>query len=399
MKNVLKFFVALTMLCASQAHAQWRAYYTGEYPFPTADNLGISPNVTFSNVTNPASPSPPQGLNWLANPIFNYGYVQVPVSALPAMQGYVAFYFQSAEAYQHTYDLFTVYNAQSILMAKIGYSTFTGLVNVNFGTETVLTNVTPLALNTNHTIIFNYSATGATLTVDTVAVSTTAALDLTGANTAYALGDPEQGTVSGATNLYMDGLAFDNAASAVFPPSIPTPSPTITVTPTFSDSPTITVSPTFTASPTKTDTSTFTASPTASPTDTPTFTASPTITQTFTASPTFTPSPTISPFVTAVPTPNYELLWKHVTIGGQGQGSSGINPLYIVLVLTPTFTASPTGTPTFTVSPTSTDTPTFTRSPTFTNSPTKTFTITQTFTVSPTFTASPTNSPSPTPNI
>lgn len=118
----------------------------------------------------------------------------------------------------------------------------------------------------------------------------------------------------------------------------PSPTPTITATPTPSatPTPTDTSSPTLTPSPTPTDTATRT--PTATPSDTPTVT--PTFTST--ATPTITNTPTVTP--------------------------------------TPTITRTPTATPIPTATFSPTDTPTITPTFTVTHTPTQTATVTLTLT-------------------
>ena len=348
----------LLMLAAPAARASWSAYYTGEYPSPTADALALSPNVTYIDITNPASPTPPQGSNWLANPTQNNGYISVPLAPIPGAQGNIAFYFRTASTYQEDYDLFVAYNSQGIVLLKINYSSFTGLVSVYFGSALVLTNAIPLNLNTSYTIQLSYSATGATLAVNGVDVTTAATLNLVNATSAYALGDPIQGSVPGATSLYMDGLAFSNASGDSFPPAIPTPTATPSNTPNYTatDTPTVTKTATKTSTPTDTYTATPTATPTASPTDTVTPTYTPTASPSFSPSPSDTPTTFPTAILTPVPTPNYLLLWQHVAISS-GWGTSGFPPLYVALV---TFTVTPTITPTFTRTDTPTMTPTAT---------------------------------------
>ena len=394
----MKKIILALMLClgfVAQARASWQATYNGSYPNPTADELGLAPNVTYVNVTNPAAPVPvPQGLNWLGNPTLNSGYIVVPVSAVPDAVGQIGFYFQSAETHQHVFSIFSAYNSQSVVLARITYSTFDGLIRVVSGSTTILTSTVPLTLNATHSIVLMYNTTSATLNVDGATVTTSAVINLTPAQSAYALGDPAFGSVGGATNLFIDILAFSNNTTDSFPPAIPSPTPTFTVSPSSTVTPTFTVSPsvTRTGTPTSTitPTFTFTVSPTVTRTSTPTSTNTPSFTPS--ATPTATQFPTA--IVTVTPKPDYYLLWNHVNISA-GPGTSSTNPLWvtgILVVETPTWTVSPTNT--FTVSPTSTRTNTFTVSP----SVTQTLTITQTLTptVTPSRTASPTATPTAT---
>ena len=90
--------------------------------------------------------------------------------------------------------------------------------------------------------------------------------------------------------------------------SLPTPTPSFTISTTHTISPTFSVSPTFTVSPTVSLSHTFsptsTTTPTTTPTSTPTATPTFTITQSFTNSPTWTPTwtPTFTTTPTATPT-------------------------------------------------------------------------------------------------
>jgi len=128
--------------------------------------------------------------------------------------------------------------------------------------------------------------------------------------------------------------SFDQMIYAFEEPP-PSPTPTITRTPTISATPTITPAITNTPTQTPTNTPTVTNTPTQTPTITNTPTQTPTVTNTPTQTPTVTMSPTSTPTATA----------------------SG----------TPTTTSTPTSTPTITNTPTSTATSTAT--PTVTNTP------------------------------
>jgi hypothetical protein len=77
-----------------------------------------------------------------------------------------------------------------------------------------------------------------------------------------------------------------------FGPSLPTPTPTVSVTPT--NTPTVTMTNTVSVTQTPTNTPTFTSTPANTPTQT--------ITPTYT--PTFTPTPTNTPTLTQTPTPS-----------------------------------------------------------------------------------------------
>jgi hypothetical protein len=151
----------------------------------------------------------------------------------------------------------------------------------------------------------------------------------------------------------------------------PTPSPTVTVTQTPSKTPTNTP----TATPTKTPTNTPTVTPTNTPTETATNTPTPTITQTETGTNTPTPTTTETPTNTPSVTPTIT------------QTETGTN------TPTPTTTETPTNTPTETPTNTPSETPTNTPSDSPTNTPTPTTTPTQTNTNTPT--VSPTNTPTP----
>ena len=151
----------------------------------------------------------------------------------------------------------------------------------------------------------------------------------------------------------------------------PTPTPNVTVTPSFT--PSITPTPTITPTPSRTPTPTLTRTPTA--TRTPTLTVTPSRTRTPT--PTFTPSRTRTPTRTATAT--------HTRFPTR----------------TPTITRTPTvtRTPTLTRTPTPSRTPTLTRTSTLTRTPTRTRTPTFTVTPSRTRTSTPTRTPSRMPTV
>ena len=124
--------------------------------------------------------------------------------------------------------------------------------------------------------------------------------------------------------------------------STPTPTPTATLTPT--NTPTLTRTPTSTNTPTLTNTPTRTLTPT--PSNTPTKTLTPTPSQTLT--PTLTSTPTNTPTLTSTPT------------------NTPTRTSTPTQTLTTTVTATPTGTPT----PPPTNTPTLTSTSTSTPTPT-----------------------------
>ena len=89
----------------------------------------------------------------------------------------------------------------------------------------------------------------------------------------------------------------------------PTPSVTLTSTPSATVTPTATTTPTATVSPTVTSTPSVTVSPTA--TNTPTATTTPTVTPTVTVSPTATSTPTVTSSPTATNTPTATVTPTH----------------------------------------------------------------------------------------
>lgn len=193
--------------------------------------------------------------------------------------------------------------------------------------------------------------------------------------------------------------------------------PTLTFTPTISE--TWTVSPTFTStstvtatfSPTNTPTCTITRTYSRTPTDTrtgsPTFsrTATPTVTRTgtLTASPSVSPTFSFSPSASATgsATPSATASFSATASASKTSSPSASLTPTISATNSPspsisaTLTPTSTSTPTASVSETFTDSPTFTYSPTysltFTYSPTSTITQTGTETATPTGT--PTESP------
>jgi len=173
---------------------------------------------------------------------------------------------------------------------------------------------------------------------------------------------------SGGQPTYLHEIFVDVADSEL--PSMPTATPTRTLTstatPTRTSTPTATPTATSTRThtPTPTATSTRTLTPTATPTHTFTPTATSTRTFTPTAMPTRTSTPTATPTATSTHTP------------------------------TPTATSTHTSTPAATPTATSTHTPTPTATSTHTSTPTATPTATSTRTLTPT--ATPTRTPTPT---
>jgi len=133
----------------------------------------------------------------------------------------------------------------------------------------------------------------------------------------------------------------------------PTPTPTLTATPTRTPTPTATVSVTRTPTPTATVTATTTATPT--PTVTVTVTPTRTATPTLTATPTPTTTPTPTPTATATPLPE-----ATVTATRTSTPTSTSTP---TVTSTPTATATPTVTATETAAVTATPTPTETPTP------------------------------------
>ena len=122
-----------------------------------------------------------------------------------------------------------------------------------------------------------------------------------------------------------------------------------TPTPTFSVSPTYTVTQTSSPTPTWTPTVTKTATPSATPTWTAT--ATPSATSTLTATPsataTRTPSFTYSPTLTATPTYTATPTWTPTTT----KTATPTTTATPTLTVTATFTVSPTVTPTSTITP------------------------------------------------
>jgi hypothetical protein len=224
----------------------------------------------------------------------------------------------------------------------------------------------------------------------------------------------------------------------------PTPTPTVTQTPTNTETPTntptVTQTPTNTETPTNTPTVTPTTTNTETPTNTPTVTQTPTNTETPTNTPTTTETPTPTTTETPTPTPTNVLDVFNITSGStaniacdsgvigviyaenlsfdtntrfynnpngtvigdmsgyysysglvveldsNGFEIGGFSSCAVVPSVTPTNTQTPTPTPTNTETPTNTPTPTVTQTntPTTTQTPTNTETPTNTPTVTPT---------------
>lgn len=166
---------------------------------------------------------------------------------------------------------------------------------------------------------------------------------------------------------------FDFISSVVFP----TPTPTISLTPSITVTPTLTPSITPTMTRTATVTPSVTASLTPSPTATMTATPTPTATQTPSVTPTIsvTPSVTVTPGLSKTPTPTVSL-------------TPSITPS-----ITPTLTRTATVTPSVTA--TVTPTVSVTASVTPTRTPTQTQTPTPTATMTPTPSITPSNTPIP----
>jgi len=178
------------------------------------------------------------------------------------------------------------------------------------------------------------------------------------------------------------------------PTQTPTPSvtetPTQTPTPTISETPTQTPTPTITETPTVTPTATLTETPTPTSTLTPTVTPTQTLTPTQTETPTLTPTPTITesqtptPTISETPTQTPTPSSTEGVFLAQESLEGGIHPLILqednfkIIVELPTSTPTPTITTTPTVTPTNTITPTTTVTPTFTPTSTITPTITPT---------------------
>ncbi len=179
---------------------------------------------------------------------------------------------------------------------------------------------------------------------------------------------------AGAYDFSVDDIWFENRP----------PTPTPTVTPSFTASNTRTPSPSPSATPTFTPS--YTPTPSASPSSTPTGTPSITLTSTPTA------SPSVSPSITETYTP--------VPMGSTATPTPTVSPSWTASPAdTATFT--PTASPSFTLPPTLSFTPTHTVAPptatfSLTPSPTPSATVTLSHTPPPvgsTATATPTQSP------
>jgi hypothetical protein len=188
---------------------------------------------------------------------------------------------------------------------------------------------------------------------------------------------------------------------------LPTPTPSISVTPTATPTQTITSSATNTPTPTQTVTSTATVTPTQTLSNTPTTTSTntptpsitstitntpsntTTITPTSTSTPTLTPSstPTVTPSVTATPT-------YTPTETPTLTPTQTVTP---TASLTQSITNSQTLTPTQTVTTTPTVSVTSSMTPTITNTPTQTLTATPTTSYG--FLQTPTPTQTPTKNV
>ena len=200
------------------------------------------------------------------------------------------------------------------------------------------------------------------------------------------------GDVDSSPAIGSDGRIYvgsdNNAIYAIFRKSpTPTgPTPTRTITPTPSHTPTMTKTPTLapTATPTITSTPTSTSTITSTPTSTPTITNTPTSTPTIT--------PTHTPTITATATPT------STATGTPTNSPTATQTPTETPTSTPTVTMSPTSTPTATASGTPTSTPTITptHTPTITSTATPTSTATGTPTNSPTATQTPTETPTQT---
>ena len=146
---------------------------------------------------------------------------------------------------------------------------------------------------------------------------------------------------------------------------INTPTPSISITPSFTPTNTVTptITPTISLTNTSTPTPTVTKTHTITPTTTPTIT--PSITESNTPTPTISITPSITPTISETPT------------------------------ITPTISETPTITPTISITPTFT--PTASRTPTLTQTPTRTPAITPTPSITPSPSYTPNFIPSPTP--
>lgn len=161
----------------------------------------------------------------------------------------------------------------------------------------------------------------------------------------------------------------------------PTPSSSVTPSPTSTLTPTSAPTPTFTPTPTQTLTQTSASTPNQTPTPTPTQTPSPSPTQTTTPTPTQTPTPTLTPTPTQTPTPTRTPTptptltpTPTFTLTPSPTPNSG-STVSFRLRVSPSLTLTPTPSPTRltqrNTSPTPTPQPTFSPSPTLTPSPTE----------------------------
>jgi hypothetical protein len=178
------------------------------------------------------------------------------------------------------------------------------------------------------------------------------------------------------------------------PSPTPTVTPTISLTPTNTETPTQTptITPTISLTPTNTPTETLTPTVTETPTETPTPTPTitPTISETPTQTPTETPTPTVTETPTNTPTPT-------VTETPTNTPTPSLSPTpTITSTITPTQTPRETPTPTVTETPTNTPTPSLSPTPTSTITPTQTPSLSPTTTSTITPTQTPTETPTPT---
>ncbi len=393
-----KILLGLAFL-ASQAHATWNAYYTAASSLPNAasDSLFLSPDAVFSNVANPSTPTPAVADRWFVNPLTTAGYARLPISALGATSGTLGFYWDKTAASTQTYDVIRITNSLGVTLLRVAYEGTSTRFRVYYGALNV-TNTGAVSPLINHKIVLTYGASGSIQVDSDTTLTNTQVLSLATAANFYVGGSPVLGAVTGATTNFIDGFGVSNDSTDSFPPtpatvtSTQTSTNTITpsVTPTPTNTATKTITPngsqtasdtlTMTDTPTRTSTATNTVTPSSTGTKTPTITPSNTptststktptvtltttytITSTRTVSATLTRTPTITPSITVTPAytqvltpvwvPNYMEAGRHV-IMDSGPGSSPSNPLFYVLVLTPTLTVTPTKT----MTPTPTATP------------------------------------------
>ncbi len=306
------------LLAASSARASWTAFYTGNSYLPDAgsDQLYNSPDATFNGMAHPTTPTPGEGDRWFANPTTASDYAKIPNSVLSA-SGTVAFYFRyNLASPSVTYDLFRIEQLTSPAAILITYDGANQQILVyENGLLVIQTGGISFAALTTQLITFTYSSSQVSLKIGSGSAFTAAGYIPSQVQNIYAMGDPDYTPPSGASNCFLDGLAFGSTTSETYPPVGPTPtdSPTFTVSPTSTPTATPTTSPTPTNTPTATPsntpvdsptytiTLTTTPTPTNTPTDTKTSSPTPSITTTSTPTASPTASPTPSP--TAYPTP------------------------------------------------------------------------------------------------